>query len=54
MMPLRTALTHLFGKQLRLELNLTICLEQVTQLIVLGKRMSLVAFDKFGFDGKNA
>ena len=38
---------------LRLELNFTFPLEQVTELIVLGERMSSVAADKFGVVGKN-
>ena len=36
------------GEPLRLELNFTHPLEQVTELIVLGERMSSVAVDKFG------
>ena len=38
---------------LRLELNFTFPLEHVTELIVLGERMSSVAVDKFGVVGKN-
>ena len=38
---------------LRLELNFTKPLENVTELIVLGERMSPVAVDKFGVVGKN-
>ena len=38
---------------LRLELNFTHPLENVTELIVLGERMSSVAVDKFGDVGKN-
>ena len=39
---------------LRLELNFTNPLENVTELIVLGERMSSVAVDKFaGVVGKN-
>ena len=41
------------GEQLRLEINFTHPLEKVTGLIVLDKRMSSVAVDKFGVDGKN-
>ena len=41
------------GKPLRLELNFTHPLENVTELIVLGERMSSVAVDKFGVVGKN-
>ena len=37
----------------RLELNFTFPLEPVTELIVLGERMSSVAVDKFGVVGKN-
>ena len=40
------------GEPLRLELNFTFPLEHVTELIVLGERMSLVAVDKFGVVGK--
>ena len=36
------------GKSLRLELNFTHPLENVTELIVLGYRLSSVAVDKFG------
>ena len=35
------------------ELNFTNPLENVTELIVLGERMSSVAVDKFGVDRKN-
>ena len=46
--------TELVGEPLRLELNFTNPLENVTELIiVLGKRMSSVAVDKFGVVGKN-
>ena len=38
---------------LRLELNFTFLLGHVTELIVLGERMSSVAFDKFGNVGIN-
>ena len=43
----------LVGEPLKLELNFTFPLEHVTELIVLGERMSLVAVDKFGVVGKN-
>ena len=45
--------TELVGEPLRLELNFTHSLENVTELIVLGERMSSVAVDKFGVVGKN-
>ena len=38
---------ELVGELLRLELNFTFLLEHVTELIVLGERMSSVAIDKF-------
>ena len=41
------------GEPLRLELNFTNPLENVTELIVMGDRMSSVAVDKFGVVGKN-
>ena len=41
------------GEPLRLELNFTNPLENVTELIVLGERRSSVAVDKFGVVGKN-
>ena len=44
---------ELVGEPLRLELNFTFPLEHLTELIVLGKRMSSVAVDKFGVVGKN-
>ena len=44
---------ELVGEPLRLELNFTFPLEHVTELIVLGERMSWVAVDKFGVVGKN-
>ena len=44
---------ELVGEPLRLELNFTLPLEHVTELIVLGERMSSVAVDKFGVVGKN-
>ena len=43
----------LVGEPLRLELNFSFPLEHVTELIVLGERMSSVAVDKFGVVGKN-
>ena len=42
---------ELVGEPLRLELNFTFPLEHVTELIVLGERMSAVAVDKFGVVG---
>ena len=44
---------ELIGEPLRLEFNFTFLLEHVTELIVLGHRMSSVAVDKFGVVGKN-
>ena len=44
---------ELFGEPLRLELIFTNPLENVTELIVLGERMSSVAVGKFGVVGKN-
>ena len=44
---------ELVGEPLRLELNVTSSLELVTELTVLGERMSSVAVDKFGVVGKN-
>ena len=44
---------ELVGEPLRLKLNFTFPLEHVTELIVLGERMSSVAVDKFGVVGKN-
>ena len=41
------------GGSLRLELNFTFPLKHVTELIVLGERMSSVAADKFGVVEKN-
>ena len=38
----------LFGELLRLELNFTFLLEHVTELVILGERMSLVAVDRTG------
>ena len=45
---------ELVGEPLRLELSFTNPLENVTEIIVLGERMSSVAVDKFGVVGKNA
>ena len=44
---------ELVGKPLRRELNFTNPLENVTELIVLGERISSVAVDKFGVVRKN-
>ena len=44
---------ELVGEPLKLELNFTFPPEHVTELIVLGERMSSVAVDKFGGVGKN-
>ena len=44
---------ELVGEPLRLEVNFTFFPEHVTELIVLGERMSSVAVDKFGVVGKN-
>ena len=44
---------ELVGEPLRLELNFTQPLENVTELIVLGERMSPVAVDRFGVVGRN-
>ena len=44
---------ELVGEPLRLELNFTHPLENVTELNVLGERKSSVAVDKFGVLGKN-
>ena len=43
---------ELVGEPLRLELNFTFPLEHVTELIVLGERMSSFAVNKFGAVGK--
>ena len=43
----------LVGEPLRLELNFTNPLEDLTELIVLGERMSSVAVEKLGVVGKN-
>ena len=44
---------ELVGEPLRLELNFTFPLEHVTELILLGERMSSVAVDKFGVVGRS-
>ena len=44
---------ELVGEPLRLELNFTNPLENITELIVLGERMSSVAVEKFRVVGKN-
>ena len=44
---------ELVGEPLRLKLNFTNPLENVTELIVLGERMSSVAVDKFAVVGQN-
>ena len=44
---------ELVGEPLRLELNFTFPLEQVTELMVLGERMPPVSDDKFGVVEKN-
>ena len=44
---------ELIGEPLRLELNFNEALESVTEIIILGERMSSVAVDKFGVVGKN-
>ena len=43
---------ELAGEPLRLELNFTFPLEHVTELIVLGERMTSIAVDKVGVVGK--
>ena len=43
----------LIGKPLRLELYFSSPLENVTEVIALGERMSFLAVDKFGVVGKN-
>ena len=43
---------ELVEEPLRLEIKFNFPLEQVTELIVLGERMSSVAVDKFGVVGK--
>ena len=44
---------ELVGEPLRLELNFTFTLEHLTELFVLGERMSSVAVDKFGVVRQN-
>ena len=44
---------ELIGEPLRLELYFSSPLENVTEVIVLGERMSSVAVDNFGVVGKN-
>ena len=44
---------ELVGEPLKLELSFTNPLENITELIVLGERISSVAVDKFGVVGKN-
>ena len=44
---------ELVGESLRLELNIIFPLEHVTELVVLGERLSSVAVYKFGLVGKN-
>ena len=44
---------ELVGEPLRLELNFSNPLENLTELTVLGERKSSVAVDKFGVVGKN-
>ena len=44
---------ELIGEPLRLELYFSVPLENVTEIIVSGDRMSTVAVDKFGVLGKN-
>ena len=44
---------ELVGEPLRLELNFNFPQEHVTELIVLGERMSSVAVDYFGVVGRN-
>ena len=45
---------ELVGEPLRLELNFTFSLDYVTELFLLGERMSSVAVDKFGVVGKTS
>ena len=45
---------ELVGEPLRRELKLTNPLENVPELIALGKQMSSVPVDKFGVVGRNA
>ena len=44
---------ELIGEPLRLELYFIVPLENVTEVIVSGERMSTVAVDKFGVARKN-
>ena len=44
---------ELVAEPLRLELFFTNPLENITELVVMGERMSSVAVDKFGVVGKN-
>ena len=44
---------ELVGEPLRLELYFTVLLEHVNELIVLAERMSSVAVDKRGVNGKS-
>ena len=44
---------ELFGEPLRLEIYFSSPPENVTEVIVLGERMSSVAVDKFGAVGEN-
>ena len=44
---------ELIGEPLRLELYFVSPLENVTEVIVLGERMSSVVVDNFGVVGKN-
>ena len=44
---------ELVGESLRLELYFSQPLPEVTEVIVLGERMTSVAVDKFGVVGKN-
>ena len=44
---------ELVGEPLRLELNFTFTVEHVSELIVMGERMSSVAVDKLGVVTKN-
>ena len=44
---------ELLRETLKLQLNFAFPLEHVTEIIVLGKRMSSVAVDKFGVVGKD-
>ena len=44
---------ELIGEPLRLELYFSSPLENITEVFVLGERMSSVVVDKFGVVGKN-